>query len=155
MKTTLKLFLFLVSIHLLPVYIQAQGSKESDRIVGLWEVGSKKARIKIYRAKDDKYYGKIVWLREPNYEDGTPKVDKNNPDESKRNVPLLGYLNLRGFNYVGNNKWENGTIYDPENGSTYSCVMELVDDNTLDVRGFIGVQLFGRTDRWIRLEVKK
>lgn len=126
---------------------------ESDKIIGVWEVGSGKARVKITKY-GDKFGGKIVWLKEPNFPDGTVKVDKNNPDESKRMVPLKGFNNLLGFSYKGNSEYDGGTIYDPENGSTYSCVITLEDDNTIKVRGFIGVTVFGRTDTWKRVIVK-
>jgi len=126
---------------------------ESDKIVGVWEVGSGKARVKITKY-GDKFGGKIVWLKEPNYPDGTKKVDKNNPDESKRTTPLLGYNNLLGFSYKGKSEYDGGTIYDPENGNVYNCVIALKDENTLEVRGYIGVQLFGRTDTWKRVTLK-
>ena len=86
--------------------------------------------------------------------DGTPRTDVNNPDEAKRNTPLKGLVNMRDFKYSGAGKWEEGKIYDPKNGSDYSCEMTLTDPNTLEVRGFIGVSLFGRTDVWKR-QVKK
>jgi len=82
-------------------------------------------------------------------------VDKNNPEESKRSVPLLGYVNMLGFVYKEENTWEEGTIYDPENGSTYSCSIQMPDENSINVRGFIGVSLLGRTDTWKRLVIKK
>jgi uncharacterized protein (DUF2147 family) len=126
---------------------------ESDKIIGLWQVGSGKARVKITKY-GDKFAGQIVWLKEPLNPDGTKKVDKNNPDDAKKTVQLLGLTNLLGFEYKGKSEYENGTIYDPENGSTYNCVITLEDDNTLKVRGYIGVQLFGRTDTWKRLVAK-
>jgi len=121
-----------------------------DAILGVWLSGSGKARIKIFKDKAGLFHGKIVWLREPKDENGNPKVDKNNPDESKKKTALMGLQNLRGFKYDGEKKWVDGQIYDPENGSDYSCKMELTDNNTLEVRGFIGVSLFGRTDVWKR-----
>jgi uncharacterized protein (DUF2147 family) len=138
----------------LATFAQAQ-VLESDRILGVWEPGNGKARVKIEKI-GDKYYGKIVWLREPNDPNtGQPKVDKNNPDQSIRNVPLKGYRLLKDFKYSGNNTWESGTIYDPENGSTYKCIVKMSDNNTLDIRGYIGVEALGRTDVWKRLEMKK
>jgi len=127
---------------------------ESDAILGVWESGSGKARVKIDKA-GEKFTGRIVWLREPNNDEGKPKTDKNNPDEKLRSTPLLGYRLLRDFQYKGDKTWEEGTIYDPENGSTYSCTIKMTDANTLDVRGFIGVSLFGRTDVWKRVQLKK
>ncbi len=149
----MKKITLLFSLLLILFTSKAQTTEEADKIIGLWEVGSGKARIKITKY-GDKFGGKIVWLKEPNYEDGTKKVDKNNPDESKRTNPTLGLNNLLGFSYKEKGEYSGGTIYDPENGSTYNCVITLEDDNTLKVRGYIGVQLFGRTDTWKRVILK-
>lgn len=149
-----KIFYLIIGLILFNTFnAQTQEVPESDKIVGLWEVGSGKARVLITKY-GDKFGGKIVWLKEPTYADGTKKVDKNNPDEAKRTKPLLGYNNLLGFSYKGESDYDGGTIYDPENGSTYNCVISLEDNNTLQVRGFIGVQLFGRTDTWKRVTVR-
>lgn len=143
-----------------PLFLMAASSfifpnDEADAIIGVWLSGSGKARIKVFKDNQNKFHGKIVWLREPKYEDGTVKVDKNNPDDAKKKIPLLGLQNLRNFIYEGDKKWIDGEIYDPENGSDYKCKMELVDPNTLEVRGFIGISLFGRTDVWKRQVIKK
>jgi uncharacterized protein (DUF2147 family) len=131
-----------------------QAPSDADAIIGVWESGNGKARIKVDKA-GDKFNGRIVWLKEPNDEAGKPKVDKNNPEETLRSKPLLGYSMLKSFSYVGEKTWEDGTIYDPESGSTYSCTITMTDENTLDVRGYIGVSLFGRTDVWKRVAIKK
>lgn len=151
----MKKYIYLVMSILILNISKAQTSEvaESDKIVGVWEVGSGKARVKITKY-GDKFGGKIVWLKEPTYPDGTKKVDKNNPDETKRTTPLLGYNNLLGFSYKGKSEYDGGTIYDPENGSVYNCNISLQDDNTIEVRGYIGVSLFGRTDTWKRVTLK-
>ena len=47
--------------------------------------------------------------------------------------------------------WEDGTIYDPMSGKTYDCTMKIKDGGkSLDIRGYIGVSLFGRTSTWTR-----
>ena len=128
---------------------------EADRLLGVWEPSNGQARVKIEKI-GDKYYGKIVWLREPNDPNtGQPKVDKNNADATQRTVTLKGYRMLKDFKYLGKDQWDSGTIYDPENGSTYKCIIKMTDNNTLDIRGYIGVEALGRTDVWKRLEVKK
>jgi uncharacterized protein (DUF2147 family) len=155
MKTKLALLFFLgLALLTPPMNLQSQDA-EADLLVGVWEPSHGRARVKIDKIAD-KYYGKIVWLKEPNDpEKGTPKVDKNNPDESMRQVPLKGYRILKDFTYSGKREWSEGTIYDPENGNTYSCVIKATDDNTLDIRGYIGVKTFGRTDVWKRVAIKK
>ena len=148
--------LLLLTLLLLPFnFLKPQAPPDpGDRLIGVWEPSHGKARVKIEKI-GTKYYGKIVWLREPNdATTGAPKVDKNNPDEALRSVPLRGYRLLKDFSYTGTDEWAEGTIYDPENGSTYSCVITLKDANTLDIRGYIGVKALGRTDVWKRLQAK-
>jgi uncharacterized protein (DUF2147 family) len=152
MKTTTKLFSVLFFLMLIFSFTLED---EGDRLVGVWAPSNGKARVKIEKI-GNKYYGKIVWLREPiDPVTQLPKVDKNNPDASMQNVPLKGYRLLKDFIYLGKNEWTEGTIYDPENGSTYSCLITMKDNNTLDIRGYIGLKALGRTDVWKRLEVKK
>ncbi len=152
MKTTTKLFSVLFFIMLIFSFTP---EGEGDRLVGVWAPSNGKARVKVEKI-GNKYYGKIVWLREPiDPVTQLPKVDKNNPDASMQNVPLKGYRLLKDFIYSGKNEWTEGTIYDPENGSTYSCLITMKDNNTLDIRGYIGLKALGRTDVWKRLEIKK
>ncbi len=131
-----------------------QQNPEADRLMGVWEPSNGRARVKIEKI-GAKYYGKFVWLKEPiDPATGQPKTDKNNPDPSMKNVPLKGYRMLKDFVYKGNNEWADGTIYDPLNGSTYSCTIKMTNANTLDIRGYIGVSALGRTDGWKRMVVK-
>jgi uncharacterized protein (DUF2147 family) len=150
-KHILLLFSLFLSSIAIPALAQNQGS---DDIVGLWETGNGKARVLITKAGNF-YYGRIVWLKEPLNDEKKPKTDKNNPDESKRSAALLGLKILSGFEFKGENTWEDGTIYDAESGSTYNCVINMEDKNTMNIRGFIGISAFGRTDVWKRLEIKK
>lgn len=145
---------FLIFTISLLCSIGAIAQNDADAILGVWESGNGKARIKIDKTGEH-FAGRIVWLREPNDEAGKPKLDKNNPEESLRTKPLRGYSMLKNFSHAGNKTWEDGTIYDPESGSTYSCTIEMTDENTLDVRGYIGISLFGRTDVWKRVIIKK
>lgn len=127
---------------------------QGDKLVGVWKPSEGTALVKIDKI-GNKFYGRIVWLKEPNDENGEPKTDKNNPDESLRSTPLKGYRILKDFVYdAEENIWKDGTIYDPKNGSTYNCKIELKDENTIEVRGYIGTSVFGRTDVWSRMQKK-
>ena len=129
-----------------------------DAVVGKWLNGKKTAHVEIYKA-GGKYYGKIVWLKEPVYpaDDkkgmaGKTKVDREKPDPAKRNQPTLGLGILRDFVFVKDGLWEDGMIYDPENGKDYKCKMTLESPDVLNVRGYIGFSLLGRTDTWTRVK---
>lgn len=145
MKKKSLLFLFV----LLLAGTFAWSQTKADDIVGYWLTkGKNPARIQIYKT-GNRYNGKIVWLKEPT-ENGQPKVDKKNPDAGKRNQPIVGAVILSGFQFDGDDEWEDGKIYDPESGKTYSCYLSFKDKNTLKVRGYIGVSLLGRTEQWTR-----
>ncbi len=121
-----------------------------DAIVGVWKTGEGNAMVRIYK-NGEKYQGKVVWLKEPiDPETGKPKLDKNQTDEAAKKRPVLGLINIWGFVPKENNVWDEGNIYDPKNGNTYSSTMKLINANTLEVRGYIGVSLIGRTDTWTR-----
>ena len=125
-----------------------------DAIMGVWKTGEGNAMVRIYK-NGEKYQGKIVWLKEPNDpETGKPKIDKNHPEEGSRTRPILGLVNVWGFRFAEKNNWEEGNIYDPKNGNTYSCTIKMTSQNTIEVRGFIGVYLIGRTDTWTRQVAK-
>jgi len=141
-----------LTVMALPVMAMADG----DDVVDQWVTEDAKSRIEIFQERG-KYAGKIVWLKDPVYEEGDPEEgvivhDRENPDKNKRDRPILGLRMLEGFEYAGKNLWKKGTIYDPENGKTYKCKMTLEDRNTLRVRGFIGVSMIGRTTVWKRYE---
>ncbi len=127
--------------------LSAQGA---DSVLGLYEVKGGKAHVEIYKCSD-KFCGKIVWLAEPLNKAGKPKVDGNNPVESLRTREIMGMNMLWGFNHASGTSYENGKIYDPEDGKTYSCMMTL-KGNDLHVRGYIGFSLIGQTSVWKKLK---
>lgn len=154
MKQLITITAFLLLLVTLSSFNSNFVAEEGDAIIGLWEPSSGKARVKISKI-GNKYFGKIVWLREPiDPKTNKPKTDKNNPDESLRNVPLRGYRMLKDFVYSGDNEWSGGTIYDPESGSTYSCTINK-EGEILNIRGYVGIKALGRTDTWKRIKLKK
>ncbi len=127
---------------------------QKNQIERVWYNQEKTSKIQVYLAKDGKYYGKIVWLDEPNEKDGKPKVDKENPESSLKEKPLNGLLILKGFSIDANDKnlYTGGTVYDPKNGKTY-CGKLTFKGTVLDLRGFIcSMSFLGRTSSWTLAE---
>src|SRR5689334_19002239 len=95
-----------------------------DDLLGLWYTDGQESKLEFFKC-GEKVCVRIAWLKEPNYTDkkegpvGTPKVDRYNPDPAKRTHTLLGLQIMEGFTPVGDNRWEGGIIYNPENGKTY------------------------------------
>jgi len=132
---------------------------EADMLLGGWLTAEGKSKVEVYKC-GEKYCGKIVWLKAPQYPAGDPqgmagkdKIDRENPDPALKNRPLIGILMIQDFIYDGEAEWSEGTIYDPRNGKTYNCKMTLTDENTLEVRGYVGLPLFGKTAIWTRTKL--
>lgn len=132
-----------------------------DAILGVWKTynaqGKVDCQLEIYK-EHDKYCAKIVSLTEPNWPAGDdqgmagkPKNDRHNPNPELRNRPVVGLRFMHDFVYNAAKKtWTDGRIYDPECGKTYRCKMSLTPENKLEVRGYIGISLLGRTETWTR-----
>jgi uncharacterized protein (DUF2147 family) len=128
----------------------------SDDILGVWNNEEKDAKIEIYKC-GDKYCGKIIWIKEPNYPEGstdgtpgTPRLDHHNPDPSLRKTLIIGLNIVHDFTTTDGHTWFGGTVYDPKSGKTYRGKMTLVSPNQLNLRGFVGIPLFGRTTTWTK-----
>lgn len=121
-----------------------------DITKGTWYNEEKSAKVQFYET-NGKLFGKIVWLKEP-VRNGKPRTDEFNPNEKLKSNPLMGLVFLKGFKKDGEKAWEDGTIYDPKNGKTYSSNMKLVSPTQLDVRGYIGISLIGRTSKFTKAD---
>ena len=130
-------------------------------IVGDWLVQTRDAVIHIERVGDE-YQGYIRWQLHDRYgpEDG-PQLngkivtDRNNPNPALRDQPLTGLRLLTGLRYdaVGN-KWTGGKVYNSDNGKTYNCLVRLLSPDRLQLRGYIGISLFGGNTVWSRVMMK-
>ncbi len=157
--------LFILTSWTAAEYYSPTEDNPGDILLGDWRPSNGRSVIRISKGlkkkgqDPSKYYGRIVWLKEKNNPDGIPRIDVNNPEESKQSRRILGMTNMRELEFVGDKNelvWENGNIYDPNNGSDYSFEMTMSKKNTniVDGRGYIGVSMFGRTDTWKRMKKK-
>jgi uncharacterized protein (DUF2147 family) len=139
-------------IVLFMVFGALQLQAQADRVVGFWLTEKKTSQVEIFKSPSGTYEGKLVWLDEPNDENGQVKKDKDNPNAALRSRPLKGVLLLKDFKYDASSKeWKGGTIYDPENGKTYDAFMWFDDNNTLKIKGFVlGMRFMGRSTTWSR-----
>lgn len=119
-------------------------AQNNDPILGKWENQSGEGRIEIYK-KNDKFYGKLYWIKD------AAKKDVKNPDPKLRSRNIQGLEILTNFR-KDSKTYVDGEIYDPKSGKTYSCKMTLKGNDQLDIRGYIGISLIGRTESWKRIK---
>lgn len=143
----MKKLMTLVASALLTVSAYAQ---TTPTLEGTWLTQSGEAKIKITKTGEI-YNGAIVWLKTPLNEEGKAKVDHKNPDVKLRSRPVMGLNLISGFKKAGEKKYDNGKIYDPKEGKLYSCTINMRDDKAIDVRGYVGISLLGKTQVWYRV----
>lgn len=119
---------------------------QTSEVVGKWktiddETGQAKSIVEIFKKSDGKYYGKIVNLLLKPENDNCVKCS-----DDRKNKPLIGLEIIRGLKKDGN-EFTGGTITDPKTGKTYKCTITR-DGDKLNVRGYIGFALIGRTQVW-------
>ena len=127
--------------------LTAVSAAEAASPIGLWRGAD--AVFELFES-EGRLSGKIVALSEPTTAEGKEKTDIYNPDPTKRKFPIVGLVFISGLTKKSDSEWENGTVYDPKSGRTYSCFMQLQEPDKISVRGFIGIAEFGRTYIWTR-----
>lgn len=121
--------------------------------IGYWKTiddatGEAKSIVAIYEAPDHTLTGKVLKLF-------------NNPESvctacqgEQRNKPIVGMIVMMDLKQSEKRfaEWNRGSILDPKNGKSYQCNLKLSDGGQkLNVRGYIGVPLFGRSQTWERM----
>ena len=137
-------------LFLLTVISFTSFAQNKDVILGKWINSTSEAHVEISK-RGNKYFGKIVWIKTEKDEKGIVKTDLKNPDPELRSRPILGMEILKDFVY-NDGKWVDGKIYDPKSGKTYSCNMNIKGNGDLNMRGYIGISLIGRTEVWKRVK---
>ena len=122
----------------------------------MWHTTDDKSQVEISKT-NGVYFGTVIQLREPNWPANDPeggagkaKNDRRNPNAELRSRPIIGLQIMEGFRYAGDRTWTDGHIYDPESGNTYHGRITLRPDGRLELRGYVGISLFGRTVVWTR-----
>ncbi len=131
------------------IFLSSFKFSSDDKLMGIWWNTERDAKIEIYRC-GEVLCGKVVWLRNPNDDNGNPVKDENNVESQLKKREVMGMKVLEGFNFNGKNRWVDGEAYDPKSGKTYTSYISLKDINTLELRGYIGTPIFGKTVVWKR-----
>jgi len=121
----------------------------SADVSGFWLTESKNAIVEITPCGDS-VCGNVAWLAEPNFDDGTPKFDGNNPDPALQTRPVCGLAMIGDFSKDSGGEWTDGFIYDPEGGDLYKSKMRVTEEGNLYVRGYVGIPLLGKSQIWTR-----
>ena len=118
-------------------------------VAGKWLTEGGKSHVQLV-SQGSSLKGTLVWLKEP-LRDGKPKTDLQNPNAGLKMRPLIGLTLLQGFVFK-NGQWQEGKIYNPEDGKEYACTLTLKNADTLEVRGYVLNPVLGKTQIWKRIK---
>lgn len=119
-----------------------------ESILGEWctqkEENRPPARVRFVRAQDGTYMGILSWSSEP-------RKDVNNKDPKLRERSVVGIVLMWNLRY-DDGEYVGGYVYNPEDGGTYRMHAEVLSPESLKVRGYLGISLFGQTKMWSRFQ---
>lgn len=136
--------LAMIAALLAAVLLPAKADAATDAVYGYWLAENRRAIIEIAPCGAE-LCGRMVWLSEPVDEAGEPKRDV-------RGEPLCGIPLVGGFRSSAADRWDDGKIYNPRDGKRYDARLTLLASDRLEVRGYVGLPLFGQSQVWTRAE---
>jgi uncharacterized protein (DUF2147 family) len=139
-------FLALASVALAPAQ---QLTPKLQNAIGKWQVidseGKPGGQVQTY-LENGKLFGRVTQIK-------PGRTDKDvciKCSGQLKNQLIVGMVILRNFHPVGDD-WVEGTAVDPENGKEYKGKVWAVGNDQLNMRGYIGISLLGRTETWVRI----
>lgn len=129
--------------------VTAGTAQASEDATGVWRMSNGKVTVRVARCGAG-LCGRIVGLKKPRDSEGRVKVDHENPNPALRQRPVIGLTILSNMKASGKGKW-SGTIYNPDDGHTYSSSMQLVGSGTMKVNGCVAGVLC-KSLKFIRVE---
>ena len=106
----------------------------AQKVEGTWLTQGGAAKVQIYKMDNGLYEGKLIWTK----------------DQSEKIQQTHGSTVIRRLKKVEDKKYE-GIAYDPERKKEFSCTVTITGENSLDLRGYIGISLLGKTEKWTRI----
>lgn len=121
----------------------------SEDATGTWRMSNGKVTVRVAHCGGG-LCGTVVALKKPRDDKGRPRLDKENPDPAMRQRPVIGLTILSNMRPAGGSSW-TGTIYNPDDGNTYSSSMQLLGPTTMKVNGCVAAVLC-KSMKFIRID---
>ena len=113
---------------------------KADVLIGDWQDSKKQTLIHCYKL-NGKYYAKAVWI------ENLEAIGKPLP---KNEQHWINMVVMKDFEY-NESEWVNGTIYNPKTDKTYAAFIKLVNQNTLQLTGYLWFRFLGESELFTRV----
>lgn len=134
-------------LALIPSAMAGEVPQEPPQELGIWYDDTGRGAIRISQC-GSQLCGHIHWLKSAVNGAGEPLQDVNNPDPAERRRRICGMQIFGKLVSNGDGSWEGGWIYDPKVGKSYNVEIRQLSVDTLEVHGYAGMKLFGKTFIW-------
>jgi uncharacterized protein (DUF2147 family) len=143
----------LVTTLLISSTVAAAGAFAQQKIqapTGYWLTENKRSVVELYQCPGKpEMCGKIHWI----IKDGM-QFDVKNPDSSLHSRPMCGLTILSGLKMDSSGNWHGGKVYKADEGDTYDAKMTVLSSDKVEMRGFMGISMFGKSQTWTRVSAK-
>ena len=129
--------------------VGAHPALASDSATGTWRMSNGKVTVRVSQCGPG-LCGTVVALKKAHDDKGRPRLDKENPNPVLRKRPVIGLTILSDMRPAGTGTW-TGTIYNPDDGNTYSSSMQLVGPSTMKVNGCVAAVLC-KSMKFVRID---
>lgn len=147
---------FLTCILFLMAHSIFANDKDINSPVGFWKTiddvtGKPKAIIQIMETSNQTLIGRILKIYPQSGQDQNEICTACEGERHNKRIVGMVILEKLQKNKDQVNAWHNGKILDPRSGKIYHCNLNVVaEGKKLNVRGYLGLPLFGRSQTWVR-----
>jgi len=123
-----------------------------DELIGEWWTENNEGRIRMTRDRDGSFRGSTTCCVPAKPSEDHPSQDIHNPNPKYRSRSTVGIVLIWKLKYEGDGEYADGYVYNPRDGKTYRIDMDIIDRNTVKIRGYIGIPLLGQSQIWRRVQ---
>lgn len=141
-----------MAVMLFPATVSATEIPAYYEPEGLWLTENERSVVKVERCQNSRALcGYIHWII-----DGGMQYDTKNPVEKLRGQPMCDLQILQNFqeSRQTQNEWIDGKIYKADDGDIYNATLTVLGDNKMEIRGYVGIPLLGKSQTWTRVDAK-
>lgn len=143
--------MYLLAGLILTSFAMPASAQQVKAPTGLWLTENERSVVELYQCKKGEplLCGKIAWIIE-----GGMQHDTKNPDASKHTRPICGLTIVSGLRMEKPTFWSGGKVYKADEGDMYDANMTILSDDKVQLRGFVGISMFGKSQTWTRVSAK-
>ena len=131
------------------------GTARGDLLLGEWWTEKNEGRVRFTKDADGTLRGTTTCCAPKKKADpDNPATDIHNPDPKLRGRSTVGIVIIWKLAYEGG-EYSGGYVYNPRDGKTYRIAAEIIDDNTVKIRGYLLIPLLGQSQIWKRANVER